>query len=199
MDYKKIYDNIISRAKNREICGYKERHHVIPKCLGGSDDNGNLVYLTPEEHYVAHQLLIKIYPGNNKLVYAANMMCVGPNRNNKLYGWIRRKLTEPKSEETKQKMRKPKPEGFGEKIRQKMKGVPKKYTVWNKGVKGQGAGVPKSEEHKRKISESNKGKKKNYSSVPKGHKWEVVNCPHCGKSGSKCIMPRWHFDRCKYK
>lgn len=26
---------------------------------------------------------------------------------------------------------------------------------------------------------------------------EVVICPHCGKSGGKAIMHRWHFDACK--
>lgn len=199
MDYKRIYNNIIIRGKDRVLFGYKELHHILPKCLGGLDNDENLVYLTPEEHYVCHQLLIKIYPDNDKLVYAANMMCIGPNRNNKLYGWIRRKLTEPKSEETKEKMRKPKPPGFGEKVSKRLRGVPKHYQVWNKGVKGQGAGIPKSPEHRAKISAANKGKKKNYTSVPKGHKWEVITCPHCGKSGSKCIMPRWHFDRCKNK
>ena len=27
--------------------------------MGGTDDEENLVELTPEEHYVAHQLLVK--------------------------------------------------------------------------------------------------------------------------------------------
>lgn len=199
MDYQKIYDDIISRGSSRTLSGYREKHHILPRCLGGADNDENLVYLTPEEHYVCHQILIKLYPGNAKLVYAANMMCVGAARSNKRYGWIRRKLTEPKSEEIKAKMRKPKPPGFGDKISKASKGVPKKYPVWNKGVPGQGLGVPKSEEHRAKISAANKGKKKNYTSVPRGNKWEIIECPHCGKTGSKCIMPRWHFDRCKHK
>jgi hypothetical protein len=73
--------------------GYTEKHHIIPKCLGGSDEQSNLVNLTPEEHYIAHQLLVKIYPNSDSLVYAACMMI--PNRpNNKLYGWLRRKLSQ---------------------------------------------------------------------------------------------------------
>ena len=55
MDYKKIYQQIIDRARSRSITGYKETHHIIPRCLGGTDDPMNLVDLTPEEHYVAHQ------------------------------------------------------------------------------------------------------------------------------------------------
>jgi hypothetical protein len=92
MNYIKIYDSLVQRGKNRKLNCYKERHHIIPKCIGGTDDKTNLVDLTPEEHYVAHQLLTKIYPDNIKLVRAACMMI--PNRpSNKLYGWIRRRLS----------------------------------------------------------------------------------------------------------
>lgn len=91
MNYQKIHDLIISRAKNRNLKCYTETHHIIPRCMGGSDNEVNLVKLTPEEHYVVHQLLVKIYPDNYKLVKAANKMCQG-RANNKLYGWLRRRL-----------------------------------------------------------------------------------------------------------
>lgn len=94
MNYLKIYENLINVAKSREIIdGCFEKHHVVPKCMGGDDSMENLVNLTPEEHYVAHQLLVKIYPDKDKLVYAAVMM--RPNRpSNKLYGWIKRRHTD---------------------------------------------------------------------------------------------------------
>lgn len=97
MNYKLIYEKLISNAKSRKLDCYTESHHIIPRCLNGSDDASNLVDLTPEEHYVAHQLLVKIYPSEPKLVYAANMMTVSTKyakRNNKTFGWIRRKLWE---------------------------------------------------------------------------------------------------------
>ena len=93
MNYQKIYNKLINRAKNRNIMGYVEKHHIIPKCLGGEDCKTNLVNLTPEEHYLAHQLLVKIHPNNPKLIHAAVMMI--PNRpSNKLYGWIKRRWSE---------------------------------------------------------------------------------------------------------
>lgn len=53
MDYNKIYSNLIERARNRPpLIGYKEVHHIVPKCLGGNNDDSNLVELTPEEHYM---------------------------------------------------------------------------------------------------------------------------------------------------
>lgn len=95
MNYLNHYNVLINRAKNRVSAGYVESHHIIPRCLGGSDDAINLVNLTPEEHFVAHQLLVKINPSNKKILHAAIMMTVGSNRikrNNKLYGWLRRSL-----------------------------------------------------------------------------------------------------------
>jgi hypothetical protein len=100
MNYLIIYNNLINRAIARDKpLLYTENHHIVPRCMGGKDNIPNLVRLTPEEHYVAHQLLVKIYPDNHLLIYAATMMCVqGTSHNkhrsgNKLYGWLRRRLS----------------------------------------------------------------------------------------------------------
>lgn len=99
MDYKFHYHNLIERARFRSLSTYTETHHIVPRCLGGSDDLNNLVELTPEEHYIAHQLLVKIHPDNNKLIFAAKMMVM--NRpGNKLYGWLRRKFKEEISKQS---------------------------------------------------------------------------------------------------
>lgn len=102
MNYQRHYGLLIERARARNKTeDYTERHHVVPRCLGGSDEAENLVRLTPEEHYVAHQLLVKINPGNVKLLYAVAYMCAprGPGlTKNKMYGWLRRKLSIVQSE-----------------------------------------------------------------------------------------------------
>ena len=51
MDYKKIHDKIIERAKNRKLEGYVEKHHIIPKCMNGTNEPNNLVDLTAREHF----------------------------------------------------------------------------------------------------------------------------------------------------
>lgn len=98
MDYRWHYDKLLSRARSRVVDGYVERHHATPRCLGGGEEIGNLVILTPEEHLIAHLLLVKMYPGNHKLVYAANMMTLNANgmrpNNNKEIGWLRRRFAE---------------------------------------------------------------------------------------------------------
>jgi hypothetical protein len=81
MNYQKIYNQIIERAKTRQLEGYKEKHHIIPKCLGGSNDKENLVELTAREHFLCHMLLCEIYPKENKLKYALFLMSVGKRKN----------------------------------------------------------------------------------------------------------------------
>lgn len=94
MNYKKHYNILCERAKNRKLTCYAEKHHIIPKCLKGSNEKSNIIELTAEEHYVAHQLLVKMYPGHKGLIWAALQMTGQPNgkrNNNKIYGWLRRK------------------------------------------------------------------------------------------------------------
>ena len=113
MDYRNVYNRIIEHGKQRQLTGYKETHHIIPRCLGGSDNADNLVDLTAREHFVAHQLLTKIYPNHRGLALAAVMMTVSSdvqqsyNRSkNRCYGWLREKANSmPVSDETKDKIR----------------------------------------------------------------------------------------------
>jgi hypothetical protein len=98
MNYQKIYNSLVSKTYTDD---YTEVHHIIPKCLGGTNDKDNLVRLSPEAHYLAHQLLVKIHPDNHKLVYAVNMMTMnlqGKRQNNKLFGWLRRRASEYRKE-----------------------------------------------------------------------------------------------------
>ena len=65
--YTTWYYNIISTAQSRSLTeGYAEKHHIIPRSLGGTDDKDNLVVLTAREHFVCHLLLPKMLKGSNK-------------------------------------------------------------------------------------------------------------------------------------
>ena len=83
--YTKYYNELVkSRNKLNRVykpgCGF-EKHHIIPKSLGGSNEKSNLVTLTPREHCVAHMLLIRMYSGaaKGKMCYA--LMCLFRMRN----------------------------------------------------------------------------------------------------------------------
>lgn len=79
MDYQRVYDQIVQRAKtnSRVRSGevYYESHHILPKCMGGTDEEDNLVLLTAREHFICHWLLVRLYPNNYKLMHAFWMMC----------------------------------------------------------------------------------------------------------------------------
>lgn len=100
MDYQAIYGRLIERGRNRVLDGYRERHHIVPKCLGGGNDKSNLVDLTPEEHFIAHLLLAKLNPRHWGLLSAVYVMAKErrPFRRsrNKAYGWVRRRMSEVK-------------------------------------------------------------------------------------------------------
>lgn len=76
--YTHWYYNIINASKSRHIPPkYTEKHHIIPKSLGGNNDQENLVKLTAKEHFVVHHLLIKMLSGKDKskMVNAYWIMC----------------------------------------------------------------------------------------------------------------------------
>jgi hypothetical protein len=82
LNYIRIYENIIDRAENQNRVRIKggqiyEKHHIIPKSVGGLNYKGNLVLLTPKEHYICHRLLVEIYKNtqfSDKMYYA--MWCM---------------------------------------------------------------------------------------------------------------------------
>lgn len=75
MDYKRIYNQLIEKALKRNESSLEcfEKHHIVPRCIGGKDEKSNIVALTPKEHFVAHKLLAKAYK-DKSLRYAYNMM-----------------------------------------------------------------------------------------------------------------------------
>lgn len=88
--YTRWYYNIIHQAQTRTISGYTERHHIIPRSLGGDNSINNLVNLTAREHFICHWLLVKMTTGINKqkMANACNIMIHGTGK-----GQLRYSLT----------------------------------------------------------------------------------------------------------
>lgn len=72
MDYANIYFQLTSRAKNRILEGYTEKHHILPRSLGGTNKKENIVRFTVREHFLAHLCLWKMSEGEarKKMAYA---------------------------------------------------------------------------------------------------------------------------------
>ena len=159
---KNIYQDFIQnilKTRGRFGCGneYHERHHILPKCLGGNNDESNLIDLFAREHFIAHKLLAHECPNNINLVYAWGCMAWQKNKNQervkvspKEYEEARKALSNVMSgriisEETKIKLSEQKK---GKSL--SAKAIQRSIEVHK--------GVPLTEEHKRKLSEAHKGK-----------------------------------------
>jgi hypothetical protein len=139
MDYKLVYDNIISKAKSKNrykgFETYYEAHHIIPKCMGGEGKESqwkthpNIVLLTAKEHFICHKLLVEIYPKNHSLIWALHRMMFSKKGN------VRRDYV-PSSRDY---------ENF--------------RVIFSKTVKEQQTGVPKSLSHRANLSLSKTGTK----------------------------------------
>lgn len=78
--FNRIYSNLCEGNKSRRE-DYKKysglhEHHIVPKHMGGTDDDCNLTYLNVREHIIAHYLLWKIYKNPNDL---RSMKMLGAN------------------------------------------------------------------------------------------------------------------------
>ena len=84
--YEEFIQNILDN-RGRFACGdeYHERHHIIPKCMGGTNNKDNLIDLYAREHFEAHRLLALENPENEKLIYAWRMMTVVKDKSQERY------------------------------------------------------------------------------------------------------------------
>lgn len=105
MNYWKLYCNLIKKARKREkIMKYSEKHHIIPKCLKGSNKPSNIIELTGREHFLAHLFLAKSLICNKqnswKLWHAVNLMMYDKRRiyNSKSYQFVKEQYSEKFSE-----------------------------------------------------------------------------------------------------
>lgn len=125
LKYLRLYDKIINNSLKRgllknNLIGYYEKHHIVPKCLGGTDDENNLVLLTAREHLLIHLILHEMYPKVAGLCYAIFMFSSIENNSStkgrdlgkkkfislKYLAKLREEsLGLPKSEETRERMR----------------------------------------------------------------------------------------------
>ena len=208
MNYQKHYNLLIERARTRILSCYSELHHIIPKCIGGTDEDSNLVRLSPEEHYVAHQLLVKMYPNEPKLVFAAHQMTAEKSR--KIYGWLRRKHAKNISGKNNPSAR---PEIIKKLI--EIQNKPERLELNRNYAKSQ------TEQHKAKLLHAARNKTISHinnirkAALIQGRKnvisgqWkkcndlaaisnkQILTCDICGKVGKAAGMRRHHFKNCK--
>lgn len=183
--YKEFIEGILSSRPLNEKQDHNERHHVIPSCCEGTDDNVDniIINLKCKEHFIAHKILAEENPYNEGLVYTYLMMCSSRNVST--------------------------PEDYEEAKILNSSLVSKRFTgkpSWNSGKK-------LSDEHKLHLSDSHKGlklsddakKKVSLSLIgntrSKG-KPRVFTEEHCkniseGKKGKKMVCGVKYHHTCK--
>jgi len=202
--YTRWYNNLINKALIRSsIDGYTEKHHIIPKSLGGSNKKDNLVVLTAREHFICHWLLIKMVKGDHliKMQKALWRMLVKGTDfqyryrpNSKIYESLRLKYGS---------LRK----GVITPLKTK-----EKISIANKGKVPWNKGIPRTEEEKLLISKKRKETAKKVGAWNLGikhssHTLEKIfakaknrkkySCNYCGILVSGSNYFRWHGDNCK--
>ena len=194
--YSQWYYNIIHQAQSRSIHPpIVEKHHIIPKSLGGTNDQNNLVKLSPREHYICHLLLTRMCEGKakQKMVYAlwAIMNLSNPYQERKvikgrLYESLRKEYIQSqkskagpdhpnrgkKTDRTK--------ESFTPEWKANISAAKKGKPTWNKGISH-------TKETKKLISLIARARPKK-------------ECPHCKKIvAGPSNFKRWHNENCKLK
>lgn len=165
------YNKLIAHYKSIICEGFIEKHHIIPLCMGGTNDITNLVALPSRAHFIAHALLHKSYPDNTKLAHAFAMMAVNNKFQNRKVSSRLYELSKVARSNALKGI--PRPDWVKEKMRK-----PKSNTDnYHKS---------KSEQHRANMSKASKG-------IPKPR----IKCPYCDTYGSHSTMKRWHFGNCK--
>jgi hypothetical protein len=170
---------------------------VLPKSLGGTDDQSNVVSLTTREHFICHALLVKMTEGKDKykmVLALAKMKCFSPDHER----YVNARLFE-----------------FARQQHSIMQRDPVLDVERRKNISAGWAARTKkkilSAEHKRKIAEAGQGRLhtdeyKAHMSHSKSQYWADKKasgefystrvCP-CGISGRGPNMSRYHFANCK--
>jgi len=188
-DYFKIID--LRKGKPRE--GYMERHHIIPRSLGGKDTKENMVWLSASDHFECHKLLTTITEGINKTkMWSAlwRMMNKQSQTQQRDYLFTNEEYKEARKQHSiahSQRMSGTNNPFFGQthsdKTRSLMSSLKKGKTY------EEIMGTEKAAEMRMKRSIEQSGKLKGPQ--------KKVTCPHCGTIGGQGIMKRWHGKNCK--
>ena len=160
--YTHWYYTIINTALSRaSLTDYTEKHHIIPKSLGGSNAVSNLVRLTAKEHFVCHRLLTKMVFENkdkikmNNAAFQMTICSLNQNRykiSARTYEILKRNKSaamigntygkKPMSDETKRKISEAKKGvsvGVGrtmtDEVKKKLSAAIKGRTPWNVGLR----------------------------------------------------------------
>ena len=194
--YTNWYYKIISHAQSRIIDGYVEKHHIVPKSLGGTDDRSNLVILTAKEHFICHLLLTRMTVGANK---RSMWHAVWNMANQRREYQIRYRI----SSRTYETIKRNNAQALSESNTGKPSGRKGKPCTWGDKISKTLTGRIPTAERNAKVSIALTGRIR----PPRTEEWTLaqqktiannrITCEHCNKNVTKSAHTRSHGPKCK--
>lgn len=223
--YTTVYFKIISAAQIRDpLSGYVEKHHIIPKSLGGTNSKDNIVALSAREHFICHWLLTKMTADQ----YSQFKMCKAfvcmlymdtSDKRYKISGKMFENIKKRNAKIYSDAMKGSNNPMYGKEVSDETK---QKLSISNTGkiasdetrkkISNALKGRTFSEESKQRMSNAKKGKYKRNMNPMYGvlHSEETklkiseaalarpkVTCEHCSAITSLGNHARWHGNNCK--
>jgi hypothetical protein len=201
--YTKEYYNIIEKnrkktqglsiRKIKSQCGYTEKHHIIPKSLGGKDKKENMVYMPESDHFRCHQLLVEMTTGVNhgKMWKALFRMMNKQSKNqHRDFNFLPEEYEQARINAAKSQSERF--SGENNHFYNKKHSV-ETLTTMSLAKKGKSYeeifGIEEAKIMRDRRSKEQQGKIRG--------KQKIVKCDYCEKEGGAGIMNRWHGVRCK--
>ena len=189
-EYYKIIENNKLTIKGD---GYVEKHHIIPRSLGGSDKKENIVFLPASEHFKCHQLLVEMTTDrNNGKMWSAlwRMMNKQSRNQDREYTFTADEYTIARTRHAETHSVRMSGENnpfFGSRH------TAETLSKMSAAKKGKSYEEIFGQEYAKQMREKRSAEQ---LGIKKG-KQHLTTCVYCGTVGGFGIMKRWHGDKCR--
>jgi hypothetical protein len=194
--YAKWYFDIVKR-RQLSPAPVGEKHHIIPKSIGGTNQKNNIICLTAREHYICHRLLVRITTGIDRQKMWLALDCFTKSIQNRKGFKVNSHVIAESREQSKQYLRSirkgnaTRPAGtykHSEETKQKQSDSAR-------GIVKRPPGYSHSSDTIQLMRQNRKGKN---LGTPSWNKGISQVCPHCNKKVGGTLN-RWHGDNCQFK
>lgn len=202
--YLRWYLSIVS--KKYSVDEYTEKHHILPKSLGGNNSRSNIVRISGKAHFICHMLLARMMNNSkNKknMIHALNMLAKANNENqnryeisSRSYELIRKQLSDSMKGENNPMFGKPAPNRDVTHTSETRKKISDASISWNEANPGARKGRVVSDATRERQKGPKTAEARANMSVSAKNKPRIV-CIHCGISFTTSNHTRYHGDKCK--
>lgn len=195
---------LIAKQYSTDI--YTEKHHILPKSLGGDNSKSNIIQVPGRVHFILHKLLVRMVLNTKhkkNMCHALNMLANANNKHqhrhhitSREYESIREQLSESMRGVNNPMFGKPAPNRgitHTQETRNKLSAKNKEHYKTHKGTR---LGAVVSEETKQKQRKPKSAEAIANMCIAQQARKPVI-CEHCNLSCSSGNYKRWYGPKCK--